>query len=227
MERRTVEVERRTTEAPAENPATVQARTAFSAGSPVPLGLVAYSIPMFMAGAAVGGWWTHPRVAVLAVVPTLIIFGGIAQFLAGMWAYRTGETLAATFFAVFGAAFGTLGLALRFGVLGAGMWPLGIAAGCLCFVALYIGLGALASNPAVGVTSLALAVALFFAAWSLFAGGLGWANVVAGWAAVVSGGLGLICSSGVAVGSGILRFRNIGPFGLLAHRPLRAQAHRT
>jgi succinate-acetate transporter protein len=181
---------------------------------------------MFIAGAGLGGWWTHPLVTVNAVVATLIIFGGIAQFLAGMWAYRTGETLEATFFAVFGAAFGTLGLALRFGVLGAGMWPLGIAAGCLCFVALYIGLGALVSDPAIGITSLALAVALFFAAWSLFAGGLGWANAVAGWAAVVSGGLGLICSSGVAVGSGLLRFRNIGPFGLLAHRPLSASAHR-
>ncbi|MGH7922086.1 MAG: hypothetical protein ACREQM_19400, partial [Candidatus Dormibacteraceae bacterium] len=49
-----------TADTPADDPARVQARAAFSAGDPVPLGLVAFGIPLFIAGSALSGWWGHP-----------------------------------------------------------------------------------------------------------------------------------------------------------------------
>jgi succinate-acetate transporter protein len=195
-----------------------------SAGTPVPLGLVAFGIPVFIAGIAFSGWWSHPLVSLVGVASVLVIFGGIVQFLAGMWAFRTGEVLAGTFFGVFGGVLGTLGVGFRWGfpaaLNGANAWPLAVAAGCLCFVALYLGLAALASHPGVGVASLALAVSLFFAAWSLFAGELGWAAAVAGWAAIGSGGLALIGSAVVASASSVARFRAVGPLGALIPRPV-------
>lgn len=197
---------------------------AYSAGTPVPLGLVAFGIPVFIAGIAFSGWWSHPLVSLVGVASVLVIFGGIVQFLAGMWAFRTGEVVAGTFFGVFGGVLGTLGVGFRWGfpavLSGANAWPLAIAAGCLCFVALYLGLAAWASNPGVGVASLALAVSLFFAAWSMFAGGLSWATGVAGWAAIVSGGLALICSGLLASASSVARFRAVGPLGALLPRPV-------
>lgn len=206
---------------------------AYSAGTPVPLGLVAYGIPVFVAGVAFSGWWSHPLISLVGVASALIIFGGIVQFLAGMWAFRTGEVVAATFFGVFGGVLGTLGFAFLKGfpsvVSGANAWPLAIAAGCLCFVALYLGLAAWASNPGVGIASLALAVSLGFAAGSLFAGGVGWTTAVAGWAAIVSGGLALICSGIIASWSSLARFRAVGPLGALLPRPIGrpSSAHRT
>lgn len=195
-----------------------------SAASPVPLGLVAYGIPVFIAGIAFSGWWSHPLLSVVGVASVLVIFGGIVQFLAGMWAFRTGDVVAATFFGVFGGVLGTLGVAFRWGfpafLSGINAWPLAIGAACLCFVALYLALSAWASSPGVGIASLALAVSLFFAAWSMFAGGLDWATAVAGWAAIVSGGLALIASGVLAAAGSVARLRAVGPLGALIPRPL-------
>jgi succinate-acetate transporter protein len=209
-----------------DDAARTEVRAALSAGRPTPLGLVAFGIPAFALGTVLAGWWTAPAVQAAALVPILIAFGGIVQFIVAMWAYRTGETLAATFFGAFGGLFATLGLyvlvtgsALRTGIpawaLVSAMGPAAVIAACFCFVALFIGAGAMLSNPGVGVTSLVLGASLFFASWALFAQGDALLVAIAGWIGLISGGVGLLSAAGMALGSGIHRFRLFGPLGSL------------
>jgi succinate-acetate transporter protein len=211
----------------AADTAAMQTRTALSAGRPVPLGLIAFGIPTFTFGSVMAGWWPHPLVQTAALVPLFLVFGGIVQFIVAMWAYRTGETLAATFFGAFGGLFGTLGIyalatgsVLRSGIpaqaLVATLGPMAVVAACFCFVALFVAAGAMLPSPGLGITSLALAVSLFFISWSLFAQGDMLLMAIAGWAAVVSGALALLSAAAVAMGSGIARFRTFGPLGTLA-----------
>lgn len=144
-----------------------------------------------------------------------------------------GDTLAATFFGSFGGLFATLGLyvlmtgsALHAGIptwaMVSAMGPAGVVAGCFAFVALFIGAGAILSTPGVGITSLALAVSLFFVSWSLFAQGNAVLTAIAGWAGLVSGALGLVSAAAVAIGSGLNRFMAAGP--LSAFPALRQRA---
>jgi succinate-acetate transporter protein len=44
-----------------------------------------------------------PKAATIASIPALLIFGGLAQFIGGLFAYRKGNTFAATAFCSFGA----------------------------------------------------------------------------------------------------------------------------
>ncbi|MCL4369439.1 MAG: GPR1/FUN34/YaaH family transporter [Chloroflexi bacterium] len=84
-----------------------------------PLGLAAFAATTFTLGSALAGWQGIvspggvPGVAgFVAAIPLLIIFGGIAQFIAAMWAFRKGSTFWATFLGVFGSLYATLGLSI-------------------------------------------------------------------------------------------------------------------
>ncbi len=75
--------------------------------TPIPLGLAALAATTFLMGVAVifqssASW---PPYAMQAV-----IFGGLAELLAGMWAFAYGDALAATAFSFLGAFFGWWGL---------------------------------------------------------------------------------------------------------------------
>ena len=79
---------------------------------PVPLGLAAFGITTLMLSAVNSGW--IGAAAVSAVLPMAVAFGGGAQVLAGMWAFRRGNTLAATAFTGFGAFWLSYWLLLNF-----------------------------------------------------------------------------------------------------------------
>src|ERR671919_85928 len=79
----------------------VQAPSAFTIANPGPLGLAAFALTtfvlsMFNAGLVSSGG--EPIVFGLALA-----YGGLAQLLAGMWEFRTGNTFGATAFTSFGA----------------------------------------------------------------------------------------------------------------------------
>ncbi|MGH7643636.1 MAG: acetate uptake transporter [Candidatus Dormibacteria bacterium] len=68
---------------------------------PAPLGLAGFGLTTLMlsfvnAGIIAGG-------AVVAVLPMAAAYGGVAQLLAGMWAFKRGNTFAATAFSSYGA----------------------------------------------------------------------------------------------------------------------------
>jgi len=77
------------------------AREQASIADSLPLGLAAFASATFTISAVLAGWFTASSVAI--AIPVAFVFGGIAQFLAGMWAFRRGNVLAATAFGSFGA----------------------------------------------------------------------------------------------------------------------------
>ena len=79
----------------------VPSMTSQEIADPVPLGLAGFGLTTLALSVVNAGWIDHstgPGVLALAIA-----FGGGAQFLAGMWAFRRGSTFAATAFSGFGA----------------------------------------------------------------------------------------------------------------------------
>jgi uncharacterized protein len=70
---------------------------------PIPLGLAGFASARFAISTVYAGWFPFSPADLAIVIPVALIFGGVASFLAGMWAFRRGNTLAATTFATFGA----------------------------------------------------------------------------------------------------------------------------
>jgi len=104
--------------------------------APSILGLYGFSGATFVVAAGLIGWYASG--AALFVFPFAAFFGGLAQFLAGMWAYRARDGLATAMHGMWGAfwmSYGVLFLLFAIGVLsetatalvGLGWWfiPLG------------------------------------------------------------------------------------------------------
>lgn len=205
-------------------------------GHSVPLGLVAYGIPTFVLGWVLAGRSPAPTLQAAALLPLVLVLGGVVQFIAGLWAYRTGQLLAATFYCVFGGLAGTIALfevgagsvvrsAIQLTLLSQMTGLLAVIMGCFAFVAFFIaaaGLGnpAASTDPAeflvnagVGITALALTVSLFFITWSLFAAGNLLLTQISGWASVVSGGLALVSAAALTLGPGGMPQLAHGPLG--------------
>ncbi len=104
--------------------------------APSILGLYGFSGATFVVAAGLIGWYTSG--AALFVFPFAAFFGGLAQFLAGMWSYRARDGLATAMHGMWGAfwmSYGVLFLLFALGVLvetspaivGLGWWfiPLG------------------------------------------------------------------------------------------------------
>jgi uncharacterized protein len=126
--------------------------------------------------------------------PFAAMFGGVAQFLAGMWAYRVRDTIATAMHGMWGAfwiAFGILNLLIMWGKIPdhpAGsisdpafamwFWTLGAitAAGALAAIAESLGLFAVLGTLATGSILFAI---------GLSAGSTGWVKI-AGWVFVAS-----------------------------------------
>ena len=85
--------------------------------APSILGLYGLAGAMFMIAAQMAHWFGASNTTVL-LVPFAAIFGGLAQFLAGMWAYRARDGVATAVHGMWGAfwmAFGILSLFLSYG----------------------------------------------------------------------------------------------------------------
>ena len=67
--------------------------------NPAPLGLCAFALTTFVLSAANAKLFTGAEV----VIGLALFYGGIAQVLAGMWEFKTGNTFGATAFTSYGA----------------------------------------------------------------------------------------------------------------------------
>jgi succinate-acetate transporter protein len=61
--------------------------------APSILGLAGFAGATFVVASNLAGWWGTPH-SPLALAPFAAMFGGLAQFLAGMWAYRARDAIA-------------------------------------------------------------------------------------------------------------------------------------
>lgn len=76
-------------------------RVAVTSADPAPLGLWAFATGTWIAGTVIAG--VFPTSDLTATIPVLLIFAGIVQFIAGLFAFRRANILAATAFCSFGA----------------------------------------------------------------------------------------------------------------------------
>jgi len=83
---------------------TVQPTVAPPSGiaNPAPLGLAAFALTTFLLSAA-NAHWMKGNATGDAWLPYALAYGGIAQFLAGMWEFRNKNVFGATAFSTYGA----------------------------------------------------------------------------------------------------------------------------
>ena len=88
-------------------------RPALAVADPAPLGLGAFALTTFVLSAHNAGWAPD----IIWVAPALF-YGGLAQFMAGMWEFRNRNTFGATAFSTYGGfwlSLGTFVLLILFG----------------------------------------------------------------------------------------------------------------
>ncbi len=92
-------------------PATAPAPVS-SLADPAPLGLAAFALTTFLLSAKNADWMSHATTS--AFLGYAFAYGGVAQFAAGMWEFRRGNTFGATAFSSYGAFWFGLGLWVLF-----------------------------------------------------------------------------------------------------------------
>src|SRR5918912_3359072 len=163
--------------------------------APSILGLFGFGIATFMVAANVAGWYGNHTTTPLVLGPFALFAGGLAQFLAGMWAYRARDAVATAMHGIWGSfwlGYGVLQILLATHVLAAApVWYHDASFGYWFFaLAIVTASGAVASlaeNLGVFLTLSSLAAGSGILAGALIYGSEGWATV-AGWVLVVSAG---------------------------------------
>jgi uncharacterized protein len=164
--------------------------------APSILGLFGFFCATLLIGSNLAGWWGSP-VSQTLVFPFALMLGGVAQFLAGMWAYRARDGLATAMHGVWGGfwlSFGLYQLLVTTHNLPAVTMPKDVAFG-FWFIAIGAvttlgAFAALARNLGMFAVLAPLAAGSGFAAAG-FVGGLHWALVISGWLFVFSAGFAL------------------------------------
>lgn len=186
---------------------------------PLPLGLVGFAAATFTVSTVLAGWF-GPE-GLVAAIPVLIVFGGIAQFLAGMWAYARGNVLATVAFGSFGSfnvAFGILlwmnqvhflGLSLLQGdtnvSLVAGVFVLMFA-----LISGFLAYAALADNLLIAAVLGFLSFAYLCDGVALWIGGHNFIGAIGGYSGIVASLLAFYAAAAIVVNA--VRGREALPF---------------
>ncbi|MGH9102170.1 MAG: acetate uptake transporter [Acidimicrobiales bacterium] len=179
-----------------------------SAAEPGALGLFGFAVGTLVVAIPLSGF--TPAASAIATFPELLVFAGIAQFVAGVWALRRGNTFAGTAFGVYGAN-NTL-VATYLLMKAAGVFPgnhsdmllLGIELFCFAYISLVLGVAALTVN----LTFVAILWALV-PGFGLVAvhdvGGLAVIGHIGGYFLILSAGLAFYGASALVVNSSFRR----------------------
>jgi succinate-acetate transporter protein/CBS domain-containing protein len=142
--------------------------------APSILGLFGFSAATFMVGAHIAGWYGGAA-SPYYLAPFAALFGGLAQFIAGMWAYKARDGVATAIHGMWGAfwmAFGLLYLLVGAKVLPAGpvnlnfgWWFIPIAA-----ITFFGAIAAIADNLGMSLVLWLLTIASILAAIFLLVG---------------------------------------------------------
>jgi succinate-acetate transporter protein len=164
--------------------------------APSVLGLAGFSVATFMVATVQAKWW-GAATDFRTIAPFALTFGGIAQLLAGMWAYRARDVVATLAHGAWGAfwiAFFVLQTLQAAGTLPTvapgesdlvfGMWMIGLA-----YVTWTAAFGALLENVGIFAVLSTLAAGASLSAIGFITGGFdsGW-TTAGGWLFVFSAG---------------------------------------
>jgi uncharacterized protein len=187
----------------ATSPKPEDGKTPYSTGvflqpvaAPSILGLFGFAGATFIVAANLAGWYGNHTTTPLALAPFAAMFGGLAQFLAGMWAYKARDGLATAMHGMWGSfwlAYGLLNILLATHAIKAPVpWYHDSAVGYWFFALAIItasgAVAALAENISVFAVLATLAAGSGIVAGAFLYGSESWATV-AGWVFVVSAGL--------------------------------------
>ncbi len=170
-------------------------RVAVTSADPTPLGLWAFATGTWIAGTVIAG--VFPSSDLTATIPVLLIFAGIVQFIAGLFAFRRANVLAATAFCAFGS-FNAV-TASFLGLQAVGKLPMtgdplvlhGFLFESFGFIALALTIAALRTNAGMVLTLGLLTIGYALSGISnltnsVGSGGLGQIGNVGGWFLVAS-----------------------------------------
>ena len=135
---------------PPEEIVALEEQAMATVGDPAAMGLWAFATGTWIVGTVFGG--VFPNGTITGAAPILIAFAGIAQFIAGLFAYRRAQPLLATAFCTFGSLYATLGFIFLMVTAGAIIpnWSDQVLVGFLlesfCFIALALTFAALDTN---------------------------------------------------------------------------------
>lgn len=186
---------------------TLVAREQASLADPLPLGLAGFASATFTISSVLAGWFSMGALAV--AIPVAFVFGGIAQFLAGMWAFRRGNLLAATAFASFGA-FNTAWALLQWLALahiipdpatGDAKGVTGIFILTFSVISLYLAIAALRDNTAVAAILFLLAFTYLCDGVGIWVGGTNLILAIGGYAGMLTSVLAFYLSGAIVVNS--------------------------
>jgi succinate-acetate transporter protein len=159
--------------------------------APSILGLFGFAGATFLVAAHLAGWYGGPN-SDAYLFPFAAIFGGVAQFAAGMWAYRARDGIATAMHGMWGSfwiAYGILNLlaVLRVVTLPTGgvFTELGYWFLVLAVITGFGAIAALGENLAITAVLGTLTVGAAFAAVFHLVGGAGWEHA-AGWVLIAS-----------------------------------------
>ncbi|MEO7003142.1 MAG: acetate uptake transporter [Ktedonobacterales bacterium] len=175
---------------------------------PVPLGLAGFASATLTISVVLAGWF-RPGDVVIAI-PVALVFGGIVQFLAGMWAFRRGNVLAATAFGAFGA-FNVSWAILEWMTL-AHLLPASNAGGSPAYVAgifvltfslisFYLGYAALGDNLMIAAILMVLGFTYLADGVGIWLGGANWILSIGGYAGIIVSLMAFYLSAAIVVNS--------------------------
>lgn len=173
----------------------LEEQAAATMGDSTTMGLWGFATGTWIVGTVIAG--VFPVSALTATAPVLLVFAGIAQFIAGLYAYRRANSLAATAFCSFGSfnvTVAVLYLLQGTGVLAATGDPVvleGFLLESFGFIALALCIAALRTNMALVAVLATLAVGYALAGIPNLAnavGSDGWGIIgsIGGWFLVAS-----------------------------------------
>lgn len=185
--------------------------------APSILGLFGFAGATFMVASLLAGWWGTPLLAAPVLAPFVFFFGGLAQLLAGMWAYRARDGVATAMHGTWGTfwlAWATLVWAAALGLLpptvlvsqAFGFWFIVLAV-VTCFGAL----ASLGENLGMFVVLGLLTAGSVLLAIG-FIGGFGAVVVAGGWVLVASAAAAFY-TAGAMMLAGSFRGHTVLPLG--------------
>ena len=179
---------------------------------PLPLGLAGFASATFTISSVFAGWFALTAVAV--AIPVALIFGGIGQFLAGMWAFRRGNVLAATAFCSFGA-FNTAWAVMEWLTLakvlpdsshgGSPGYVAGIFVLTFALISLYLAVAALGDNKVVAVILFVLAFTYLCDGIGVMIGGRNFLLGIGGYAGMLTSLIAFYLSAAIVINSSLKR----------------------
>ncbi len=132
------------------------------------MGLFGFAIGTTLVAWVLSGWAAMPG-ALAAVVPPLLIFSGVAQFVAGLYAFSRTHSWAGTTLCSYGALYAVAGAAIWGQAIGAiprlpgDMIVLAVGLFCASYLSLAFTIGAMRINRSYAMMTAAMTIALSLA----------------------------------------------------------------